>query len=59
LSPTCDTHTLFKKETFHKKTHKEYWLVFFAVWLIAWGLFTLIPGLNGLGMVLAALAIAA
>jgi len=34
-------------------------MLLLAIWLIAWGLVTLIPALNGLGIILAILAIAA
>ena len=34
-------------------------MLLLAIWLIAWGLVTLIPALSGLGPVLALLAIAA
>lgn len=38
---------------------KNIGMLLLAIWLIAWGLITLIPALSGLGMVLAVLAIAA
>jgi len=34
-------------------------MLLLAIWLIAWGLITLIPSLSGLGLILAVLAIAA
>jgi hypothetical protein len=34
-------------------------MLLLAIWLIAWGLFQLIPALSGLGLLLAILAIAA
>ena len=34
-------------------------MLLLAIWLIAWGLMALIPALNGLGPILAILAIAA
>jgi hypothetical protein len=34
-------------------------MLLLAIWLIAWGLITLIPALSGMGLVLAILAIAA
>ena len=34
-------------------------MLLLAIWLIAWGLVTLIPALSGLSLVLALLAIAA
>lgn len=34
-------------------------MLLLAIWLIAWGLFALIPGLGGLTIILALLAIAA
>ena len=33
-------------------------MLLLAIWLIAWGLFQLIPALSGLGVILAILAIA-
>ncbi len=41
------------------KFTKNIGMLLLAVFLIAWGLFTLIPALSGLGLVLAILAIAA
>ncbi len=38
---------------------KNLGMLLLAAWLIAWGLFSLIPALSGLGIVLAILAIAA
>lgn len=41
------------------KLPKNLGMLLLAIWLIAWGLVALIPALNGLGIVLAILAIAA
>ena len=38
---------------------KNLGMLLLAIWLIAWGLMALIPALNGLGLILAILAIAA
>jgi len=38
---------------------KNLGMLLLAIWLIAWGLIALIPALNGLGLILAILAIAA
>jgi len=38
---------------------KNLGMLLLAIWLIAWGLTALIPALNGLGLILAILAIAA
>jgi hypothetical protein len=38
---------------------KNIGMLLLAIWLIAWGLFALIPALSGLGLILAILAIAA
>jgi hypothetical protein len=42
-----------------KRFNKNIGFLLLAIWLIAWGLFELIPALNVLGPVLAILAIAA
>ncbi len=42
-----------------KRFTKNIGMLLLAIFLIAWGLVTLIPALGGLGMVLAILAIAA
>jgi len=41
------------------KFTKNLGMILLAIFLIAWGLFQLIPALSGLGLVLAILAIAA
>ena len=41
------------------KITKNLGMLLLAIFLIAWGLFTLLPSLSGLGIVLAILAIAA
>jgi hypothetical protein len=42
-----------------KRFTRNIGMLLLAIWLIAWGLVTLIPALSGLGLVLALLAIAA
>jgi hypothetical protein len=42
-----------------KRFTRNIGMLLLAIWLIAWGLFELIPALKGLGLVLAILAIAA
>ena len=42
-----------------KRFTKNIGMLLLAIWLIAWGLFELIPALGGLSLVLALLAIAA
>ncbi len=42
-----------------RKFTRNIGMLLLAIWLIAWGLMALIPALNGLGLVLAVLAIAA
>ena len=42
-----------------KRFSKNIGMLLLAIWLIAWGLFGLIPGLGGLTVILAILAIAA
>jgi hypothetical protein len=42
-----------------KKLTKNIGMLLLAIWLIAYGLVALVPALNGLGLVLAVLAIAA
>jgi hypothetical protein len=42
-----------------KRFTRNIGMLLLAIWLIAWGLFQLIPALKGLGLVLAILAIAA
>ena len=42
-----------------KRFTRNIGMLLLAIWLIAWGLFELIPALSGLGLVLAILAIAA
>ena len=42
-----------------RKITKNLGMLLLAIWLIAWGLFQLIPALSGLGVVLAIFAIAA
>jgi len=42
-----------------KKYTKNIGMLLLAIWLVAWGLFTLIPVLHGLSIILAILAIAA
>jgi hypothetical protein len=42
-----------------EKMSKNLGMLLLAVWLITWGLITLIPGLNDLELILAVLAIAA
>jgi hypothetical protein len=42
-----------------KRFTKNIGMLLLAIWLIVWGLVTLIPALSGLGLVLAILAIAA
>ena len=42
-----------------KRFTKNIGMLLLAIWLIAWGLVTLIPALSGLSLVLAILAIAA
>jgi hypothetical protein len=41
------------------KLTKNLGMLLLGIWLIAWGLVAIIPALNGLGLVLAILAIAA
>ena len=41
------------------KFNRNIGMLLLAIWLIAWGLVSLIPALSGLGVVLAILAIAA
>jgi hypothetical protein len=42
-----------------EKITKNLGMLLLAIWLVAWGLITLIPGLNGLELILAVFAIAA
>lgn len=42
-----------------KRFTKNIGMLLLAIWLIAWGLITLIPAFSGLSLVLAVLAIAA
>jgi hypothetical protein len=42
-----------------EKTSKNLGMLLLAIWLIAWGMVTLIPGLNSLELILAVFAIAA
>jgi hypothetical protein len=42
-----------------KRFRKNIGMLLLAIWLIAWGLVSLIPALSGLSLVLAILAIAA
>jgi hypothetical protein len=42
-----------------KRFKKNIGMLLLAIWLIAWGLITLIPTFSGLGLFLAVLAIAA
>ena len=41
-----------------EKMPKKIGVFFLVIWLVAWGLITLIQGLNGLELILAVLAIA-
>ena len=61
MSTTCGItiRTFHTKEVSNMRLTKNLGMLLLAIWLIAWGLVTLIPALNGLGIILAILAIAA
>ncbi len=42
-----------------KKFNRNIGMILLAIWLILWGLISLVPALSGLGVVLAILAVAA